>query len=193
MSQLRAFHIRLVSDITEHCFRETLRASCAHSIERSGPYVAAFTRWRLCLYHLSVWCLICLRQFSEPVRWVFYPPKHLIFQVSIWCFDIQADCMHSKGASTCFVTKSFLKWNLSYRKQGLSTYITVEKNRKHPHDLILHLVWNQQSWNCNNFSFYVLPRPTLPFFSGFSWVIARKGWLCFDFLILSELLHEFLN
>lgn len=107
MSQLCAFHIQLVSDISEHCFREPLRVSCAHSITRSGPYVAAFTRWRLRLYHLSVWCLICLRQFSEPVKWVFHPPKHLIFQVSILCFEIQAN-----SAYTIKVLQLALKQNL---------------------------------------------------------------------------------
>lgn len=107
MSRLCAFNIRLVSDITEHCFRAPLRASCAHSIARSDPYVAAFTRWRLPLYQLSVWCLICLRQFSEAVRWVFYSPKHLIFQVTILCFDIQANAVY-----TIKVLWLALKWSL---------------------------------------------------------------------------------
>lgn len=101
-------------------------------------------------------------------------------------------CIYNKGALTCFEMKPFLKRNLSCRKRGSSTYITVEKNVKHPHNLILHLVWNPQSWDCNNFSFYVLPRPVLLFYSGSSWVVAKKEWLSFGFLYFQNFFMSFL-
>lgn len=128
MSRLCAFHIWLVSDITKHSFRESSRA-----------FMCSFhcKIWSICgnLYQVKIPSLpsVCLMfKLLEAVQWTCkmsvlptkasdLPGNHLMLWYS------GKLCIHNKGSLTCFETKSVLKWNLSCRKQDLSTYITVEK------------------------------------------------------------------